>query len=137
MGLEPLMLNLWIQNWIYSQKMLLSVCNWTRVRCYVKQIWLIFITPHYYNRDLIWWKSCGYLRIKSWNGFIFFKSSFLIWMEKKSDRKMSLILVSMNLKIWVCLTLKGKINSLDFILVFDFSYFVVNDLRALWWWWWW
>ena len=48
-------------------------------------------------------------------------------MEKKSDRKMNLILVLMNLKMRVCLTRKGKTSWSNFF-VFDFSYFVVNDL---------
>jgi hypothetical protein len=54
-------------------------------------------------------------------------------MEKKSERKVNLILILMNLKVpRVCLTLKGKTNGLNFFLVFDFSYFVVNDLWTLW-----
>ena len=49
------------------------------------------------------------------------------------ERKVNLILVSVNLKIpRVGLTLKGKTNGPNFILVFDFSYFVVNDLWTLW-----
>ena len=53
-------------------------------------------------------------------------------MEKKSDRKVNLILVLMNLKIpRVGLTLKGKTNGLNFFVVFNFSYRFVNDLWSL------
>ena len=53
-------------------------------------------------------------------------------MKKTAVRKVNLILVSMNLKILSLFSIKRKNQWAKFFLVFDFSYFVFNELWTLW-----